>query len=254
MNLRLLSVLLLGATLGIAVAQDATVSPQNGGSWQGRRSGRGAWGNGMGLGRGVMGTVTEATADHFTVRTEAGDTFVIHFSVNTRIMKQRMRRRGSGASGESADAQPSDSQMLKPSDIKVGDVIAANGEVDAAQKSVGAVLIVQIDPERAKELQAMEENFGKTWLMGRVTAIHEVTVTLQGGPGNATHTFTADENTTFRRRREPITLADVQVGDMVRVEGAIKNGGFLATSVAVMGQPQADASPAPHNPPDTSPQ
>ena len=44
-------------------------------------------------------------------------------------------------------------------------------------------------------------------------------VTLQGGPDNAAHTFVADENTTFRKRRDPITLGDIQVGDMVRVEG-----------------------------------
>jgi hypothetical protein len=86
-------------------------------------------------------------------------------------------------------------------------------------------------------MQAMEANFGKTWLMGRVTAINETTVTVQGGPGNASHTFVADENTTFRRRREPITLGDVQVGDMVRVEGALKDGQFVAATVSVMMAP-----------------
>ena len=45
----------------------------------------------------------------------------------------------------------------------------------------------------------------------------------------------ADENTTFRKHREPVTLADVQVGDMVRVEGAVKDGIFVAASVSVMG-------------------
>ena len=55
-------------------------------------------------------------------------------------------------------------------------------------------------------MREMEANYGKTWLMGRVTAINEVKVTLQGGPDNAVHTFIADENTTFRKRRDPITL------------------------------------------------
>ena len=71
-------------------------------------------------------------------------------------------------------------------------------------------------------------------------------MTLQGGPDNATHTFLADENTTFRKRRDPITLGDIQVGDMVRAEGAVKNGAFLATTVAVMGPPpQRNDSAAP---------
>jgi Domain of unknown function (DUF5666) len=251
MKSRLFAVLLLSTSLCFALAQDPAPALQNSGSWQGHRESRGAWGNGMGFGRGVMGTVTEVAANQFTIKTDAGENYIVHFSPNTRIMKQMERRRGNRADnsentdnalGDSGNTQPSQPQMLKPADIKVGDVIAANGEVDAAQKSIGAVFIVQIDPERAKEMRAMEENYGKTWLMGRVTEIHEVTVTLQGGPGNATHTFTADENTTFRRRREPITLADVQVGDMVRVEGSLKDGNFVASTVAVMGRPPEGAT------------
>jgi Domain of unknown function (DUF5666) len=86
-------------------------------------------------------------------------------------------------------------------------------------------------------MREMQANYGKTWLMGKVTAINDVKVTLQGGPGNEAHSFVADENTAFRKRRDPITLADIQVGDMVRVEGALKDGSFLAKSVAVMGPP-----------------
>jgi hypothetical protein len=135
---------------------------------------------------------------------------------------------------------------IKASDIKVGDAIGASGEMDANTKSVGAVVIFQIDPERAKQMREMQANYGKTWIMGKVTAINEAKVTLQGGPDNATHTFVADENTTFRKRRDPITLADIQVGDMVRAEGAIKDGSFLATAVAVMSpRPPRDDNAAP---------
>ena len=119
----------------------------------------------------------------------------------------------------------------------MGDAIAAVGEVDANARSVGAVAIFQIDPERAKQMREMQANYGKTWLMGRVTAIDEVKITLQGGPDNASHTFVADENTMFRKRREPITLPDIHVGDLMRVEGSVKDGTFVATSVAVMGAP-----------------
>ena len=107
--------------------------------------------------------------------------------------------------------------------------------MDAARKSVGAVVIFQIDPDTAKRMREMQANYGKTWLMGRVTAINEAQITIQGGPDNATHTFSADENTTFRKRRDPITLADIQPGDMLRAEGSLKNGAFVATTVSVMG-------------------
>ena len=226
--------ILLGTFNLAANGQNATTYPGSGQPDQ-LRGQRGGFGNMMG--RGVMGTVTEIAADHFTIKNDAGEVYTIHYSVNTRIMK-------GGGGGGMGRGQVGDNPggftppvAIKASDIKVGDAIGASGEVDSTAKSVGAVFIFQIDPERAKQMREMQANYGKTWLMGRVTAINEVKITVQGGPDNASHTFVADENTTFRKRRDPVTLADIQVGDMVRADGSIKDGAFLATSVAVMGQP-----------------
>ncbi|MGA2808621.1 MAG: DUF5666 domain-containing protein [Terracidiphilus sp.] len=255
MNLRLLSAVVFSLALGAAFAQDApppagqAQSPGAGGG-QGQRGGRGG-GSGFGFGgRGVLGTVTEVAADHYAIKTDAGQTYIVHFSANTRILKQPAQHRGSGEGG--GNREQSAPQTLKPSDIKVGDAITAVGEVDDAAKSVGAVAVFQLDPERAKQMREMQANFGKTWLMGKVTAINEAKVTLMGSVDYTPHAFQADENTTFRKRREPITLADIQVGDSVRVEGAVKDGVFVATAVSVMGMPPGgtpnlprDAPPAP---------
>jgi hypothetical protein len=245
MNNRLLSAIVFGLALTLAAtAQDA--NPRGG------RGGRGGGGGfGMGGGAGITGSVTEIAADHYTIKTDAGDTYTVHFSVNTRIVKQLIRQRGEGAEGMSADGG-NPPQMLKPTDIKVGDAIGVMGEVDEAAKSVGAVVIALIDPERARQMREMRANYGKTWLQGKVTAINETKVTLFSMMDNAAHTFVANEDTTFRKHREPITLADVQVGDVVRAEGAVKDGIFVASSVAVMGVPPGgtpnvprDAAPSP---------
>jgi hypothetical protein len=188
----------------------------------------------------MVGTVTEAAADHYTIKTDAGEIYVVHFSVNTQILKQVVRRRGEGPEGMGAgggNREPSPPQIIKPGEIKVGDAIAAMGEVNAGAESVGATHIMLIDPERAKEMREQQADYGKTWLMGKVTAVDGVKVTLMGANDNAAHAFVADENTTFRKHHEPITLADVQVGEMVRVEGAVKDGTFVAASVVVMGIP-----------------
>lgn len=266
MNVRLFYPLATLAFVLTATAQDATTPPQAPPSNQGQRSagGRGGWGGGMGMGRGLMGTVTDVAADHYTIKTENGETYTVHFSANTRIIKQQARTRGEGRQagaeagqrgGEGGYGGGNPPTTLKSTDIKVGDAIAAMGDVDANAKSVGAVMVVQIDPDRAKQMREMQANFGKTWLAGKVTAIDGVKVTLLGGVDNTPHAFTADENTTFRKRRDPITLADIQVGDMVRVDGSVKDGTFLATSVVAMGIPPAGATNVPRQgPPPAQPQ
>jgi hypothetical protein len=226
-----------------ACAQDASPAWPNGPGGFGQRGDRGGFG---GMGRGLMGTVTQVAADHYTVRTETGETYTVYFSVNTRIVKMPAGQRGPGrgmaagegrGGGQGMGRGGNPPEQIKPADIKVGDAITAMGEVDAAAKSVGAIVIALVDPERVKQMREMQANYGKTWIMGKVTAIDGVKVTLMGSIDNAPHAFVADENTLLRKRRDPITLADIQIGDMVRAEGALKGGVFTAATVNVMGMP-----------------
>ena len=244
----------------------------------------------MGQGNGVTGTVTEVAADHYTIKTEGGDTYTVRLSANTRIIKQTAGMRGPGegqggrqgqgqgsgqnqgqsagqGSGQGPGQGPGSSsgqgqgpgsgpsqgqgqgqerggfgQQIKASDIKVGDSLTARGDVDEKAKTVAAQFVMQLDPQRLAEQRQQQADFGKTWLAGKVTAIDGVKVTLTGSADNAPHTFVADENTTFRRRREPVTLADIQNGDMVRAEGALKDGVFTATTVTLMAMPQTTPS------------
>jgi hypothetical protein len=279
MNIRSLSAIAFGLAITVAAsAQNPPTAPPapaaqgQGGQTQGgqgeRGGGRGGLGSGMGVGRGLTGTVTEVAADHYTIKTDTGETYSVHYSANTRILKQQARARsessagtaggdraggGRGEAGFGGGGNPP--QAIKPTDIKVGDAIAAMGDVDPTAKSVGAVMVMQIDPERAKQMREMQANYGKTWLMGKVTAIDGVKVTLMGNVDNTSHSFVADENTTFRKHRDPITLADIQVGDTVRVEGAVKEGSFVATAVNAMGPPPEGAPNAQRSgPPPTQPQ
>jgi Domain of unknown function (DUF5666) len=251
------------ALTAAAVAQDPGFAPPpgqnsnqnsgtgNGGGY-GQRGGRGGMGGGM-MGRGLIGKVTEVAADHYTIQTEMGDVYTVHFNANTRITRQPAGMRGPGGGGQGTDGGGGGQragggggygrggnggdppQEIKAADIKVGDAIAAAGDIDATAKSVGATRIVQLDPDTARRMQEMAANYGKTWLQGKVTAINGTTITLIGALDKTRHTVVADENTTFRRRRDPITLADVQVGDNVRAEGAVNNGVFTATVVSMMG-------------------
>jgi hypothetical protein len=262
------SIILALAFTAVVSAQDANPAPpaaqapgqgsgaggRQGLDWGGRAGGRMAE-TGMG-GHGVTGSVIAVAPSYYTVKTEAGEIYKVNFGVNTRILKQTIRNRGDGGprgegaqGSEGGNRQRPAPETIKPTDIKVGDAVAAIGEVDPAAKSVGAVVVLQIDPERAKMMREQEANYGKTWLMGKVTAINETQVSILGSLDKAVHVFAADEDTTFRKHREPVTLADLQVGDIVRVEGAVKSGNFVAASVTVMNMNAARPQAGPHETP-----
>jgi len=247
-----------------ACAQDPGIAPpsgqnsgQNGNSgWgggYGQRGGRGGFGGGgagMMMGRGLMGTVTAVAADHYTIKTDTGDVYTVHFTADTRIFKRQARTGGSsegqgGGPGEGGE-QPGGGhrgmggggnppQQISATDIKAGDVIDVMGDTDASAKSVNARAVALMDQQTVDQIRAMEANFGKTWLMGKVTAIDGTKITLTGTLDSAPHTLVADENTEFRKRRDPITLADIQVGDAVRADGVVKDGVFTAANVNVFG-------------------
>jgi hypothetical protein len=217
-----LGVVLVAAS--VCLAQEGNgMGPPDGGDGMGRAFGRG---------NGVRGTVTAAAVNSFTIRTEEGDTYQVLYSPNTRLMKDR--------------------QPIAAADVHVGDMLMAGGLVDAKAKTVGAVFVVDID---AKDVRDARAAFGKTWVMGKVTAIHELRITIERAGDKQAQTVAVDENTSFRKRREDVTLADIKVGDMINAQGAVHDDTFLATTLRIMtpgaGRPNGPAQPA--APPATTP-
>jgi len=273
MNIRHLSSIAIAVAFTVAaVAQDSGSAPPagpNGGQnatsgsgGHGQHGGHGGMGGGAGMmmGRGLMGTVTEVAADHYTIKTGTGDVYTVHFTADTRIFKQvagGMRGPGEGAGAGGGQGQGggrgygggNPPQEIKSTDIKAGDAVAVMGNIDATTKSAAATRIAQLDPAVVQQIRAMEADFGKTWLMGKVTAIDGAKITLTGAVDNAPHSVVADENTAFRKRRDPITLADIKVGDTVRAEGAVKDGVFTATSVNVFGMGGGEVPQVPRGAP-----
>jgi hypothetical protein len=175
----------------------------------------------FGRGNGVRGTVTAAAANSFTIRTDEGENYQVLYSPNTRLMKDR--------------------QPIEASDIHVGDMLVAGGLVDAKAKTVGAVLVLDVD---AAEVTKARAGFGKTWVAGKVTAIHELKITIERIGDKQAQVVEVDENTSFRKRKEDVTLADIKVGDFISAQGALHAGAFLAATLRIM-PPNAVPGPPP---------
>jgi hypothetical protein len=223
-------------------------------AWAGAQEG-GVMGSGNGPGPGafaggqmVRGTVTAVAADKITVKTDAGDVYQVALSANTRLMKAR--------------------QPVKVTDIKAGDGVGAMGVLDALTKTVHAVMVAVVD---AEEVKKAKEGLGKVYIMGKVTAIDDVKLTVLRTDG-VSQVIEVDEGTSFKRGGramgmmmnggagatvigrtggdaaagggapragaggggESITLADVKVGDTVAGQGAVKHGVFVPTELGVM--------------------
>jgi hypothetical protein len=221
----------------------------------------------------VRGTVTATTADHLTVKTEAGEVYQVALSANTRLTKDR--------------------QPVKVADIKIGDAVGAMGVLDAPTKTVHAVFVGVVDAEQVKKAR---ENMGKTYITGKVTAIDMDALKLTVmRPDGVSQVIGVDEQTSFKRggrgmaaiasgagvveiggggggRRgmgtgtgdgagtaagpgaptgsgtsagtgsgagsgsggESITFADIKVGDSIAGRGGLKNGMFVPTELGVM--------------------
>ena len=158
--------------------------------------------------RGIQGDVTAVSGNTITVKTKEGEVYTVSTGPNTRFRKQR--------------------DQISISDLHPGDMIAAMGDKDAKAHTVGAMFVIVMDKARYEQMQA---EFGKTWTAGTVQSISGTNITIKRTDG-VTQTVAVDENTSFRRRREDITLADIKVGDEINARGALHNGTFVATQVS----------------------
>ena len=205
-------------------------------------------------GRGLLGTVTAVSADHFAVKTEKGVRASVYFNANTRIVAQHLPENAAQpvdcmAMAEAGELEGT-MQPVKPDAIQRRDVIVAGGRVDAATGQVGAVVIARRDPVCARQAQQRAKYYGKTWLAGRVTAIEGNRVTLETVMDPAPASFLVTHATVLQRQGAAVPVSMLQVGDRMRVEGTRRRGVFTATSIAVMGEarfPRPRGGPAlPH--------
>lgn len=178
----------------------------------------------------VVGKVTAVNKDSLTVAPlMGGDAVTVKVSDTTRVVKDR--------------------QPFKLEQIKVDDVVFARG--DLKNNSMQAAIVSMVNPEMIQRLQqsggpgggpggAMagfnREDLGKKFILGDVKAINETKLTI-ARPDGQTQDIEVDENTSFKKNGESITLPDIKVGDFVRGRGELKGNTFVPKEL-IVGRPQ----------------
>jgi hypothetical protein len=192
----------------------------------------------------VTGIVTAASGEGLTLKTDAGEIYTVDLTANTRVMKDR-RPIGAG-------------------DLKVGDAVAIMGKPEPGKNEVHAIMMIVMSAEQASQMASrqkeMQESLGKTFIMGLVTKIEETRITVMR-PDRVEQAITVDDNTSFHKgggpmppgkgsesgadasSGEPLTLADIKVGSSISGQGSLKQGAFVASSLAAMDAPQGAQGP-----------
>ena len=163
----------------------------------------------------VQGIVTAATADKLTIKNDAGNSFDVTITADSRVMKDR--------------------QPIKLSDVKPGDSVTAVGEV--AKTTVQARMVMVVD---AATVAKAKENLGKTYITGKITAIDADNLKLTVmRTDNVSQVIAVDDGTSFQRGNRGVQ-ADVAAAGGLAMGGM---GGFGGR-----GGPRSQAAGAPPSP------
>jgi uncharacterized protein DUF5666 len=175
----------------------------------------------------VVGKVTAVSKDSLTVAPLTGEGPVtVKVSETTRVMKER--------------------QPIKLEDVKIDETIFARGKLNG--NVMDAAIVGVVNPEMVQRVQQgggpgggmiagfNREDWGKKFILGEVKAINETKLTI-ARPDGQSQEIEVDENTSFKKGSESITLPDIKVGDFIRGRGELKNNVFVPKEL-IVGRPQ----------------
>lgn len=195
----------------------------------------------------VAGKVTSVGKSSLVVTPlSGGDPVTVNIGDDTRIMKER--------------------QPARLGDIKANDIVFVRGQINGG--AMTAVMVGVVNPEMAQRMQQggfapgrgnsggglgagagsfNREELGKKFIAGEVKAINETRLTITR-PDGQEQEIEVDEDTSFRRGTESITLPDIKVGDFVRGAGELKNNVFVPKEL-IVGRPPRMRGGEPGKPP-----
>jgi Domain of unknown function (DUF5666) len=229
LSISLLSLLVVGVQASPKTPQDAPPA-QNPGIAQGAEPGQGRGGMRR---MGVFGKLTAVHDQSLEITREDGSVVTVKISPNTRFRKDR--------------------QDAALTDFKVGDTIFVRGE-ENPDRTWNADMIGErpaggfggrgqggggAEGGRGGGPGGMRSMgvLGRDYVLGEVKAVDAPKLTILR-TDNVTQTIELNEETSLRKDRQSVTMADIQVGDHVFVRGATANSVFQPKSVNVISPEQ----------------
>ena len=204
---------------------------------------------------GLFGKLTAIHEQSLELTTPQGGAVTVKFNGTTQFRKDR--------------------EAAKLSDFKVGDLVFVRGEENSDHTWTAEIVGerpgggfgggpgggAQGGRGAGPGGTLMTGVLGQDYVFGEVKTIDAPKLTILR-PDNVTQTIELNEETSLRKGRDSVTMADIQQGDHVFVRGAMKDKAFEPKTVMVIGpeqwkrmQEMGMAGGPPANPPkDNNPQ
>jgi len=162
----------------------------------------------------LLGKVTAVHDDSLEIANPKGEAVTVKITAKTEFHKDR--------------------HLAKRDDFKVGDVVLVRGE-ENSDRSWTAQLIAARSANRPNSAGFSEPagTLGKDYVAGEVKLIEAPKISVLR-PDNVTQTIELNEETSLRKGKESITMADLQVGDQLFVRGALQDGVFIPKFLMVI--------------------
>ncbi|HEV2494903.1 MAG TPA: DUF5666 domain-containing protein [Terriglobia bacterium] len=182
-----------------AKSSDAQTSGAAASGPQGRR-------RGVERGPRLFGTIGSVGVDRFEVKREDGTTQTVTVSDQTRYRE--------------------DQKDIHLEDLKPGDRVMVQGQ-SADNNQIAAGMVRRVTEEDMQRFQQMQAHRA----FGQIVSIEGNQLKIQN-PRQGERTIVVNDQTTFTKDGQSITLKDLKVGDRIFASGDETNGQFVATRVA----------------------
>src|SRR5580700_5739716 len=193
-----------------SASQDQIQAPASG-------SGRGSGRSGARDGHGTIGKITAVHGNSLQLIKPDGSTVTINLTDKTEYRKDR--------------------QPAQISDFKVGDFVMARGDENADHSVTAQSLNGRSANGGGPGGGAAFGEMGKDFVAGVVKSVDAPKLTVLRAD-NVTQTLELNEDTSLRKGRDSITMADIQPGDHVVVRGGVQNNAFVPKNVMVLSPEQ----------------
>jgi Domain of unknown function (DUF5666) len=182
----------------------------------------------------VFGKITAISSGSLQIQNVNGENMTIKFTDKTEFRKDR--------------------QPAKRTDFKVGDIIVVRGQENADHSWAAEIIAARsmngpdgrgggqrgggpAGPGGRGEFAQYGGTLGKDFVAGEIKLVDPPKLSVLR-TDNVSQTLELNEDTSLRKGRESITMADIQPGDHVFARGGLENNVFVPKVVMIVGAEQ----------------